>query len=300
MDDGVRDIDTPERLTRCPAASDVGFCWAGGSVHLRTQSALGHCERRMVRNDLAVGICFQYPGSTVRWRLNGRTVLDKAWSANGGTLDLIILPAGHEFIGNCSGNGQGLWLFFGSEAMTSDAAVSALAGQPRVDGTWSQDRLSRVIANELRIECRNGFPRGGLFLESAAKALLVQLAFLFEKVLPGAEGARTLGKAKLAVVLEYLQAHLDRNVTLAELAALVNLTPRYFCEAFRRAIGRPPHQFQLEQRVERAKSLLQQSTVSVSEIALLAGFSSQSHLNVCFRRLVGVTPARYRAAHHTS
>jgi len=60
-------------------------------------------------------------------------------------------------------------------------------------------------------------------------------------------------------------------------------------------MGRPPHQYQIELRIERAKSLLLRPAVTVSEIALMVGFSSQSHLNLCFRRMVGVTPARYRA-----
>jgi AraC family transcriptional regulator len=109
---------------------------------------------------------------------------------------------------------------------------------------------------------------------------------------------RTMGalsRRKLQLVLEYIDSNLDRNITLSELAGLVDLTPRYFCAAFKQTVGRPPHQFQLEQRVERAKSLLHQPLVSLIEVALTVGFSSQSHLNDYFRRMVGVTPARYRA-----
>jgi AraC family transcriptional regulator len=105
---------------------------------------------------------------------------------------------------------------------------------------------------------------------------------------------RALSEPKLSLVLEYIESNLDHNVMLAELAELVELTPRYFCEVFKRAMGRPPHQFQIEQRIERAKSLLHQPFVPLSDIALMVGFSSQSHLNVYFRRIVGVTPARYR------
>jgi AraC family transcriptional regulator len=219
-------------------------------------------------------------------------VLDKAWTCNGGTLDLVILPAGHELVGRCSGSGQGLWLFMDLESMSSNRAIRAFAQRTRVDGSWSQDRLSRTIAYELKNECCNGFPRGTLFVESASRALLAQLAYIFDKSSPEVDAARTLDKAKLALVLDYIQSNLDRNVTLTELASLVELTPRYFCEVFRRAMGRPPHQFQIEQRIERAKSLLRQPSVALSEIALMVGFSSQSHLNVCFRRILGVTPAR--------
>jgi AraC family transcriptional regulator len=296
MDHVVSNSDRRECPARGETPLDVEFSWPGGSLHLRTQPARGHCERRMLRRDLAIGICFQHPGSTVQWSLDGKPVLDKVWNSNGGTLDLIVLPAGHEFVGRCSGSGQGLWLFVDPQSLRPNREIAAFAQRARVDGSWSQDRLSRTIANELKNECHNGFPRGPLFLESASMALLAQLAYLFDKVPPEVGITRSLSKAKLALVLDYIQSNLDRNVTLTELAALVELTPRYFCEVFGRTMGRPPHQFQIEQRVERAKTLLRRPSVPVSEIALMAGFSSQSHLNVCFRRIVGVTPARYRAA----
>jgi AraC family transcriptional regulator len=59
-------------------------------------------------------------------------------------------------------------------------------------------------------------------------------------------------------------------------------------------MGRPPHQFQIERRIERAKILLDESSIPLIDVALTVGFNSQSHLNEYFRRMVGVTPARYR------
>jgi AraC family transcriptional regulator len=274
---------------------DVEFTWRGGSLHLRTQRAQGQCERRIVRDDLALGICFQYPGSSVRWHLDGRQVLDKVWGSSAHLLDLIVLPPGHEFVGCCSGDGQGLWLFVDPGLLSSSAEIEAFGRRARADSSWSRDPLSRAIAIELKNECRNGFPRGSLFLESASTALLAQLAHVLDRAASEATPARVLSKVKLALVLDFIQSNLERNVALAELAALVGLTPRYFCEVFRRTMGRPPHQYQIELRIERAKSLLLRPAVTVSEIALMVGFSSQSHLNLCFRRMVGVTPARYRA-----
>jgi AraC family transcriptional regulator len=261
---------------------------------LRTLSAHHLCERTLLRKELAIGICFQKPGSAVQWHLDGKPVLDKIWPTKGGSHDLIILPAGHEFVGRCRGGGQGLWLFIDPQCISHNRPIMAFAEQARIDCSWAHDRLSWMIALELKDECSNGFPRGSMFLQAASMALLAQLAYIFDKVEPQVESARALGERKLALVLEYMDSHLDRNVTLAELAGLVELTPRYFCAAFRRAMGRPPHQYQIEQRIERAKSLLHHPYMPLIDIALTVGFSSQSHLNVYFRRIVGVTPARYR------
>jgi AraC family transcriptional regulator len=101
-------------------------------------------------------------------------------------------------------------------------------------------------------------------------------------------------RRKLKEVIGYIDSNLHRNVTLSELSGLVQLTPGYFCGAFKQAMGRPPHQYLIGQRVERAMTLLEDPTLSLSDVALLVGFNSQSHLNDHFRRILGITPARYR------
>jgi AraC family transcriptional regulator len=291
----LSDTNRSEYWPRSEVTSDVKSAWADGVVHFSTNPAEGRCERKMVRKDLAMGICFQNPGSAVQWHVDGKPVLNKIWTSSGGSRDLVILPAGHEFVGRCRGGGQGLWLFIDPRSIYCNSRMKDFAEKARVDYTWAHDRLSWTIATELRKECRTGFPRGSMFLESASMALLAQLAYFFDKVAPEAEPIRALSQSKLDLVLEYIDSNLDHNVTLSELASLVELTPRYFCEVFRRAMGRPPHQFQIEQRIERAKALLHRPLVPLSDIALMVGFSSQSHLSVYFRRIVGVTPARYRA-----
>lgn len=274
---------------------DVQLAWTGGLIHLRSVAAGCCCERKFVRQDLAIGICFPGPGSAAHWRVDGQILLDKTWSSSGASRDLLILPAGHEFAGHCSGQGQYLWLFLQPRAIPESDSVKSFTQRLRLDCSWAHDPFTWAIANELRKECIRGFPRGPLFLKSSAAVLLTSLAYVLERIVPDGEAARTFSEAKLGRVLDYIHEHLDRNIPLAELAALVDLTPRYFCEVFRRAIGRPPHQFQIEQRIERAKSLLQRPGASLRDVALMTGFSSQSHLNVCFRRIAGMTPASYRA-----
>jgi AraC family transcriptional regulator len=284
-----------ERAARTQASIDVDCAWPEGSVHLRTVRSNVACVRKLVREDLAIGICFQTPGSSVQWHLDGKPALDKTWGGAGGTHDLVVLPPGQEFVGRCRGHGQGLWLFIDPRSIDHDASLRQFAMRGTTDCSWSKDRLCWTIASELRNECTNGFPRGTMFAASASIAFLAQLAYVLDKTTPRAEPLQGLGRAKLGRILEYMESNLDHNLTLAELAALVDLTPRYFCEVFKRAVGRPPHQFQLEQRIERAKTLLRTDEVPLSDIALMVGFSSQSHLNMYFRRIVGVTPARYRA-----
>jgi AraC family transcriptional regulator len=262
---------------------------------IRTQSADGSCQRDFLRSDLAIGICFQNPGSEVTWFLDGKLAMEKTWTSTTGSHDMIILPPGHSFQARCRGSGEGLWFFIDPQSIQGDKRVESFAEKATVNCSWSKDRLSWAIASEIRKECRNGFPRGPMFAENAATVFLAQLAYVLDGAEPRLEPIHALSDTKLRMVTEYIEGNLHRHVTLSELSSLVELTPRYFCGAFKEAMGRPPHQFQIERRIERAKILLDESSMPLIDIALTVGFNSQSHLNEYFRRTVGVTPARYRS-----
>jgi AraC family transcriptional regulator len=79
------------------------------------------------------------------------------------------------------------------------------------------------------------------------------------------------------------------------MAAVVGLNPYHFARQFKAATGLPPHQYVIARRVERAKQLLQAGTgLPLAEVAADAGFSDQSQFSRHFKRLVGVTPGRFR------
>jgi AraC family transcriptional regulator len=100
-----------------------------------------------------------------------------------------------------------------------------------------------------------------------------------------------LSPGQLGRVREYVDVHLDRQVLLGELAALVGLSASHFKSLFRRSTGLPVHQYVVRRRVERARLLLLEGSDSLAEVALRAGFSDQSHLARWTRRLLGVSPS---------
>jgi AraC family transcriptional regulator len=104
-----------------------------------------------------------------------------------------------------------------------------------------------------------------------------------------------LPRGRLRAVTEYIEEHLDGGPTLEQIAAVARLSPYHFARQFKAATGLPPHQYVIARRVERAKQLLQAGTdLSLAEVALHAGFSDQSQFSSHFKRLVGVTPGRFR------
>jgi AraC family transcriptional regulator len=100
---------------------------------------------------------------------------------------------------------------------------------------------------------------------------------------------------RLRRVLDYIEQNLAGNLGLDELSRVAGMSPHYFSELFRRSVGRPPHQYVLWQRIERAKEALRNPKRSVLEAGLSAGFENPSHFARAFRRLVGATPRQFRA-----
>lgn len=105
--------------------------------------------------------------------------------------------------------------------------------------------------------------------------------------------AGTLPQYKLQQIVDYIDADLDRDLSLKELAKSVQMSPHYFSRLFKKTTGITPHQYVIRCRVDRAKNLLKQGKLSIAEIATEVGFVDQSHLHRHFKRLVGVTPKTY-------
>ena len=139
-----------------------------------------------------------------------------------------------------------------------------------------------------------------LILENSASALerethfLSTLAHLLSRHSENRPACSPIGKERLAVrrARNYLEAHPTENITLAELAGVSNLSPFHLLRVFRVEMGLPPHAYLTQLRVATAKRLLTWS-LPIPQVAVVAGFSDQSHLTRHFKRLVGVTPGHY-------
>ena len=101
-------------------------------------------------------------------------------------------------------------------------------------------------------------------------------------------------KSTLRQVIEYMNSHLDREITLNELATMVDMSKYYFLRLFKQSMGITPHQYLIKQRMKKAKQLLQQGKLSIIEVAAECGFSNQSHFAKVFHKNIGITPRAYR------
>jgi AraC-like DNA-binding protein len=95
-------------------------------------------------------------------------------------------------------------------------------------------------------------------------------------------------------IREYLDSHLNENISLDAMAEMAGLSVFHFARAFRQSFGMPPHSYLLRRRIEHGRRLLQQTELALTEIALSTGFSDHSHFAKHFRRLTGMTPSAAR------
>ena len=133
-----------------------------------------------------------------------------------------------------------------------------------------------------------------LLADSLIAALVMRMAQRFGA--PALARLPDLPHPRLRRVLDYIEAHLERDLTLAELAGVACLSPSHFSRAFKQAVGAGPHRYTVRRRVERAKDLLRDTGDTLAGIAAATGFADQSHFTAAFRREVGLTPGRFRAA----
>jgi len=96
--------------------------------------------------------------------------------------------------------------------------------------------------------------------------------------------------------MEWALAHLDRPITIAELAHREHVTPRTLIRRFRAATGTSPLRWLLAQRVRQARLLLESTDESPARVAQLSGLGGEANLRHHFARTVGIPPAEYRRA----
>ncbi len=192
--------------------------------------------------------------------------------AEGGYVHLVLYPSAeqlHTVAEQIAGRSVGVPYFPQSVAAAPDVAAQ-LTKAHRALIAPETSQLARETA-----------------LQDALSSLVTSLAG--GRLSPGRVGRE---RAAVRSARMHLEANACENVSLDDLARLTGLSPFHLTRAFRQEVGLPPHAYQVQARVRRAKAWIAAGW-SLAEVALAAGFSDQSALSNQFRRHVGVTPGQY-------
>src|SRR5260370_23875089 len=181
-----------------------------------------------------------------------------------------------------------------------DQPFQAIAQEAGADGVeiasstnYKDERVAALIL-AFQAEHAAGFLSGRLYVDSIAQALaaaLVESRGVLRRPLRKVKCGLT--PFQVAKLTEMLPSLLDRDLSLAELAAAAGLSTGYFSQMFRKSTGQSPHQFVLAARIDCAKELLKGSQ-RVIDVALSCGFQTQQHFARVFLAICSVSPTEYR------
>lgn len=185
----------------------------------------------------------------------------------------------------------------------SDAVLRAVAAECEIGDPSRLEVIPRFgdvdpalthLLLAVRDVLADGHPANNCYVEHLAAAIAARLIRRHSSSPSAAPQARAVTARDIAPAIDFMRANLHRSITLADIAAVTSCGPVQLTRRFRQILGKPPHQYLIQLRVEAARRLLSGSRLPVAEIALECGFASQEHLTHLFRRATGITPAAFR------
>jgi AraC family transcriptional regulator len=230
-------------------------------------------------------------------RYDGETLVDglpkshlRAWSGK-----MTFVPAGCRFYGWQKPRALTRSTFLLIEPQGSldpELRFDEVEFRPRL---FFFDRDLWETALKLKAQAEHPFRAQRAYVEALSIALAHELVRMTEGVAPPSSGLRGgLPDWQQKKLAQYMEDHLAEDISLLSLARLVQLSPYHFSRAFKQSFGLPPHRYLTSRRIERAKSLLMQRKLSVTEIGFEVGFSESGAFSSTFRKLTGETPTGYR------
>lgn len=269
-------------------------------------------SERMVYNGIAVSRCTLPPnpgillgGSQFTVAIHDDDPLDMKWRLPSALVpesrtivrDMAhINPADHPIYQRWSGTARVLVIAMSQtflDPIINEAFPDGVELSPRI-GIDDPDIAN--IAKGWRKELEEGGAGGRLFTESLGTVMALHILRTYGIGRGRQQFAKGgLGPIRLNRVIAYIDANLETDMGLRDLAAIAELSPGHFAEQFKVSTGTTLFRFILERRIGRAKELLLNRDIPIAEVALRAGFADQSHFTVNFRKLTNTTPARFRA-----
>jgi AraC family transcriptional regulator len=160
-----------------------------------------------------------------------------------------------------------------------------------------EDELINQTGLSVLSEMMSPTAAGRMLVETSSLLCAARLVHAHSEtglVLSPVQSRHRLDDRRLRRVLAYVEEHLADDIAVADLANVACLSIFHFTRAFAAAVGVPPHRYVSRRRLERAKAIIATGHASLSEIALICQFSSESSFTRAFRRTIGMTPAAYR------
>jgi AraC-like DNA-binding protein len=160
--------------------------------------------------------------------------------------------------------------------------------------TPDQYRSIDALVRGIRDEMRRSVDVSPLLVRQQLFQLIVALARSRDSLSEHAAAKSVAGSMRLADIIRYCEAHFGEDLSVPRLASLMFLSPGHFAEVFTREMGQPPAAYLRQLRLEHAQSLLRETSLPMTDIALRCGIGDSAQLARAFRAAFNCTPSTYR------
>jgi AraC family transcriptional regulator len=207
-----------------------------------------------------------------------------------------IMPRGTRHSSRFEGQHGGLVLSIGNEQFQRNVIPITHGDKIELVPGFNlgDDQLMHLLLGLLTVAQDPSYA-DSLVSDLMVNAICIRLAKHYSASKPSALPQRGgLPMARLKKVLEFIDANLDKNISLSALADAANMNLYYFATLFRKSMRISPHQYVLNRRVELAKRLLRDRKRSVLDVSLQVGFDHPNNFARAFRRMAGISPSDFR------
>jgi len=232
-------------------------------------------------------------GALTTYKINaaGRRITNHNRGSN-----LCVTPAGQAISAEWNGKLDNLGMFLNADFVSKTAVENGFSPNVEfVEVYKKQDPLIQNIGLTLLDMTEKSDARGQLFADSLIQSLTLHLLTNYTNAaaIPAISSGGLSGY-RLNRVVEFIDANLEHDISLADLATAAELSPFHFSREFRKSTGKTPQQYVMQQRLERAKLLLARPDLPIVEVSLRTGFKNQSHFTSWFRKYTNFTPKLWR------
>ncbi|HEY0505632.1 MAG TPA: AraC family transcriptional regulator [Lysobacter sp.] len=269
---GVAELSDATRLTRP---------WGHGELHARLGPMDGH-----------VIITYYGEPQEILWRTGGERLRSTTRTGS-----ITIIPQGHDGDWDIAGHIGVSHVFLPDERLRASAErIGHRNGAELLPRVGFDDPVASRVMEMLGREADVADPSSRLFVEQATDLLVTQLlrAHASGAASTATEPRRGLAAWQVKKVTAYMRERLGAPIGLDDLAGVAGLSRFHFCTAFREATGATPHEWLVRLRIEKARQLLADPRLAITDIALAVGYETPSSFAAAFRKMVGATPTTYR------
>ncbi|OYV00547.1 MAG: hypothetical protein CFE45_08660 [Burkholderiales bacterium PBB5] len=221
---------------------------------------------------------------------------ERRWAGSG---QMSLMPAGKGATRAFKGQSEALLVHLPVDLVQHVALESGFDAESTtlVPRLAVADETVQQLGRLLLETASNPGPGTASMLGLLTRALVLHLLRHHAQGSPEREPApSSLSGGRLQRVIAHMQLHMDEHLPLSSLIDLSGLSPSQFSRSFRATMGKPPHGYLLELRIERARNLLEKTDLPVTEIGLQCGFGQPTHFATMFRKVVGLSPREWRVA----